>query len=58
MTGSIILNAVYGYDASPQNDYLVNLVESAINHLSEAALPSSELIGVPDSSIFTWLKIP
>lgn len=42
MTGSIILSAVYGYETSPRNDSLVNIVESAIGRLSVAALPNSK----------------
>ena len=42
MVGSIILHSVYGYEASPSNDSYVDLVESSVKHLCEAALPGSK----------------
>ncbi|KAF8595453.1 cytochrome P450 [Ceratobasidium sp. AG-I] len=41
MVGSIILHSVYGYEASPSNDSFVDLVESSVKHLCEAALPGN-----------------
>lgn len=44
MVGAIILHSVYGYEASPSNDSFVDLVESSVKHLCEAALPGSKSI--------------
>jgi len=44
MTGSIILSSVYGYEASHPHDSLINITETAISRLCEAAIASSMFV--------------
>ena len=42
MSGSTLLSAVYGYEVTTADDPLVKVVETAINGLSQAAIPGSK----------------
>jgi hypothetical protein len=44
MSGSTLLLAVYGYEVTSAHDPLVELVETALDHLCDAAIPASKLI--------------
>jgi hypothetical protein len=43
MSGSTLLSAVYGYEVTSAHDPLVRVVEKALDHLNEAAVPGSTL---------------
>jgi hypothetical protein len=42
MMGSTLLSTVYGYEVTSANDPLVELVETGVDHLSDAAIVGSE----------------
>jgi hypothetical protein len=44
MTGTTLLEAVYGYEVTSAHDPLVELVESALDHMGEAGIPSSKFV--------------
>lgn len=44
MAGSTMLVAVYGYEVTSEHDPLVEVVEKALNHLNEAAIPASKFV--------------
>ncbi|QRV73553.1 cytochrome P450 family protein [Ceratobasidium sp. AG-Ba] len=51
MTASIILSAVYGYEPAYPVDELVELVETSVLHLCEAAMPTKFLVNT-----IPWLR--
>ncbi|KAF8671233.1 cytochrome P450 [Rhizoctonia solani] len=46
MSGSTLLSAVYGYEVTSAHDPLVEVVETALDHLCEAAIPGNFLVNV------------
>ncbi|KAF8693180.1 cytochrome P450, partial [Rhizoctonia solani] len=46
MSGSTLLSAVYGYEVTSADDPLVEIVETALDHLCEAAIPGNFLVNV------------
>ncbi|CAE6428381.1 unnamed protein product [Rhizoctonia solani] len=44
MTGSTLLSAVYGYEVTSAHDPLVEVVENALDHLSDAGIPGNFLV--------------
>ena len=42
MSGSVLLNTVYGYEVTMAEDPLIKVVEKAIYGLSQAALPGGK----------------
>ncbi|CCO31618.1 O-methylsterigmatocystin oxidoreductase Short=OMST oxidoreductase [Rhizoctonia solani AG-1 IB] len=46
MSGSTLLSAVYGYEVTSAHDPLVRVVEKALDHLNEAAVPGNFFVNV------------
>ncbi|QRV86899.1 cytochrome P450 family protein [Ceratobasidium sp. AG-Ba] len=51
MSGTTILSAVYGYEVTSSSDPLVEIVETAVNHISQAAIPGNFYVNV-----IPWLR--
>ncbi|CEL54797.1 O-methylsterigmatocystin oxidoreductase OS=Aspergillus flavus (strain ATCC 200026 / FGSC A1120 / NRRL 3357 / JCM 12722 / SRRC 167) GN=ordA PE=2 SV=1 [Rhizoctonia solani AG-1 IB] len=51
MTGSILLSAVYGYEVTSAHDPLIELVENAIDHLSDAGIAGNFYVNT-----MPWLR--
>lgn len=57
MAGSTLLSSVYGYEVTSADDALVQIVETAVNPVLEAALPGSKSsLKFEGSSIINYLK--
>ncbi|CAE7138903.1 unnamed protein product, partial [Rhizoctonia solani] len=51
MTGSTLLSAVYGYEVTSAHDPLVKVMEHALDHLSDAAIPGNFFVNT-----IPWLR--
>ncbi|KAG8768622.1 hypothetical protein FRC12_005453 [Ceratobasidium sp. 428] len=51
MSGATLLSAVYGYEVTSAHDPLVEVVENALNHMCEAAVPGNFFV-----NIMPWLR--
>ncbi|CAE6398389.1 unnamed protein product [Rhizoctonia solani] len=51
MTASTLLSAVYGYEVTSADDPFVKIVEIAVDHLCDAAIPGNFLVNV-----MPWLR--
>ncbi|KAG9091356.1 hypothetical protein FRC07_011869, partial [Ceratobasidium sp. 392] len=51
MSGATLLSAVYGYEVTSAHDPLVEVVENALNHMCEAAVPGNFFVNT-----MPWLR--